>query len=103
MVTSSPLLSSRSTVVASRAQVSADLGDEVAILGTSGGMYYGVRGVGARVWELVQHPVAVAEIVDAIAAEYEVDRATVRRDVLGFLRTLLREGLVSVAPAAPGE
>jgi hypothetical protein len=46
-------LSERSTVVAVRDQVSSDLGGEVAILDLTGGMYYGLDAVGARVWELV--------------------------------------------------
>jgi Coenzyme PQQ synthesis protein D (PqqD) len=89
-------LSERSIVVATRDQVSSDLGGEVAILDLAGGMYYGLDTVGARVWELVQKPIEVNQIQETIVEEYDADRAHIERDVLAFLQHLADEGLVEV-------
>lgn len=88
-------LTLESVVVASRDQVSADLDREVIILGVTDGIYYGVDAVAARIWRLVQQPVTVSAIVAAVVAEFEVDDAQGRADVLAFLAELEQRGLVA--------
>ena len=44
------------TVVVSKEQASADLGDEAAIPNLKDGVYYGLDPVGARIWKLIQTP-----------------------------------------------
>ena len=84
------------TVVASRDQVSRDVGDEAVILGLGAGMYYGLNPVGARVWSLIQEPRQVGEVCDAIAAEYDVEPAECERDVVKLLGRLADEQLIEV-------
>jgi hypothetical protein len=48
--------SRHSIVVATKDQVSSDLGGEVAILDLKAGVYYGLDTVGARIWNLIQEP-----------------------------------------------
>ena len=59
-------ISDRSVVVATKDQVSCDLAGEAAILNIKNGVYYGLDPVGARIWNLMQEPRAVAEIQNAI-------------------------------------
>jgi hypothetical protein len=89
-------LSKRSTVVATRGQISSDLGDEVAILDLEGGMYYGLDNAGARVWELIQEPRRVSEIHATIVDEYDVEPERCERDIVSLLQNLREEGLVEV-------
>lgn len=88
-------LSLDTIVVASRDQVAADLDSEVIILGLTDGIYYGVDGVAARIWALVQQPVRLHEIVRAVHAEFDVDEAVCQSDVLAFVDELARRGLVT--------
>ncbi|HEY3285990.1 MAG TPA: PqqD family peptide modification chaperone [Gemmatimonadaceae bacterium] len=88
-------------VVASRDQVSADVAGEAVILGMRDGVYYGVDRVAARIWTLVQRPVVIHEVVQAICDEYDVEPAECAADVLAFVELLLAKGLVVRAPAAP--
>src|SRR4051794_25151529 len=60
-----------SHVVATKAQVSTDLGGEVAILNLEEGKYYGLEAVGSRIWSLVQEPRTVGEIRDVLVREYD--------------------------------
>jgi hypothetical protein len=96
-VTVPPDLTPASVVVAARGQVSAELEGEAVILGLDDGIYYGLDGVGALVWELLREPRGVAELRDAVTAAYEVDAATAERDLLGLLRELAERGLVEVS------
>lgn len=92
---------SRDTVlVAARDQVSAELEGEAVILGLADGVYYGLDGVGALVWERLREPRSVAELVGAVTAAFDVDAETAERDLLALLRELAERGLVEVASAA---
>jgi len=48
--------------------------------------------LGTRVWELCGSGRSLAEIVQAIAAEYQADPQQVRDDVSGFVQGLLDDG-----------
>ena len=85
-----------SVVVVVGRQVSASVSDETVVLGLDKGMYYGLDGVGRRIWELVQQPILVADIRDAIALEWDVDAITCERDLLVFLDELLAEDLIEI-------
>ena len=96
-----PRVEPSSTVVVSPNQVSTTLGSDTVILGADAGQYFGLNEVGARVWELVQEPVAVAAICDALCAEYEVTREECQRDVLELLNELSQNGLLDVREPSP--
>ncbi|MEW6637015.1 MAG: lasso peptide biosynthesis PqqD family chaperone [Actinomycetota bacterium] len=89
-------ISRDSTVVASRDQVSSDLGGEAAILDLKGGTYYGLDEVGHRIWGLIQQPRSVREIRDVLVEEYDVEPDRCERDVVALLQRLADEGLVEV-------
>ncbi|HEX6039031.1 PqqD family protein [Longimicrobium sp.] len=87
-------------VVAARDQVSVEVEGEAVILSLADGVYYGLDPVGARVWTLLEQPRTVAELRDAVVAEWEVDAPTAERDLLALLDALAGRGLVEVQPAA---
>lgn len=94
-------LDSTDLVVASRHQTSAVLCGEAVIMQLEVGRYYGLKGVGARVWELVQETTSVGEIVDRLVDEFDVDTERCRADLCELLRRLEAERLVDIAPAEP--
>lgn len=87
-------------VVAARDQVSAEVEGEAVILNLADGVYYGLDGVGARVWELLREPRTVGELAGAVAAEFEVDAETAARDLEVLLADLTARRLVDVVPPA---
>ena len=90
-----------SRVVATDRQVACQVGGEAVILHLDEGVYYGLNEVGARVWQLVQEELTVAEIVDAIVAEYGVDRAQCLGDIQELVAGLAEHKLVIVSDEAP--
>lgn len=77
-------------------QVSARLGGEFAILHLGSGQYHGLRGVGARVWELLSQPIKVRTIEDTLVQEFDVNPAVLHGDLLRLLDGLLERGLIEV-------
>src|SRR5688572_4273933 len=94
-------ISTTAVVVASRdGQLSTSLAGEVVILDVERGVYFGLDGIGAKVWELLQAPRPVADIVDRLAPQYDVALATLTTDVLELLADLAGRGLIDVDPPA---
>lgn len=91
-----PNISDQTVVVAAKDQVSCDLAGEAAILNIKSGVYYGLDPVGARIWNLVQEPRAVADIHNTLTSEYDVEPERCARDLVSLLETLLAEGLIEV-------
>ena len=82
------------------------VGDEVAakvidgeaiIINLVNGSYYSMVDAGAEVWSLIERGCSLDEIVESVAASYEVDEETARADVASLSSDLLEEGLVSLA------
>jgi hypothetical protein len=84
-------------LVATRDQVSAELEGEAVILNLADGVYYGLDGVGAFVWELLREPRTPAELSARITAEFAVDAGTAEHDLHALLRDLGERGLVQPA------
>jgi hypothetical protein len=90
------MITTASRVVVSKDQVSCDLAGEAAILGLKNGVYYGLDPVGARIWNLIQTPVQVSAVRDAIVNEYEVEAERCERDLLDLLQKFAEQGLIEV-------
>jgi len=78
----------------SDAVVSRRADETVILLDPSSGQYFTLDDVGGRVWELCDGSRTVAEIADALAAEYDAPTARIRADVLELLVDLRQTGLV---------
>lgn len=91
-------LTSRSRVVAADEQVSTSVGDEIVILGMRDGVYYGLDAVGARLWSLLKEARLVSDLVEIVAAEFDVDAVRCERDVLALLEDLTARGLACEVP-----
>jgi hypothetical protein len=89
-------------VVVAPSQVSTEIDGETVVLELARGTYFGLSGVGASIWRLLQHPRTVDEISEAIVSEYDVELERCRSDVISLLTELERSGLVETnAPEAP--
>lgn len=88
-------LCSQTVVVASKDQISCDLGEEAAILGMKDSVYYGLNPVGAQIWRLLQSPRSIGEIRDVIVNEYDVTAQRFESDLIGLLQQMLQAGLVT--------
>ena len=70
------------------------VGDETVLLDLASGVYFGLDGVGKRIWESVSEGSILGETTMVIVGEYEVDEAQAQADVLAFVSDLLERGLL---------
>lgn len=91
------LISLKSTIVASKDQISCDLAGEAAILDLKSGTYYGLDEVGATVWGLIAEPRRVSEIQEALLDRYDVEVERCGRELIQLLGELRAQGLIQVS------
>ena len=71
--------------------------DETVLLDLESGMYFGLDGVGKRIWESVADGISLGDIAAIITAEYEVDESQALADVIAFASDLVERGLLRAA------
>ena len=64
------------------------------VLQTRSGEYAGLDGTALHVWELLAQCANLGELIDTLAAEYEVPRSECAPDIVPCLEGLLRQGLL---------
>ena len=79
--------------------LSAEIDGEVVALDVPRGVCYGLDAVGAKIWAMIESPVAIGAVCDALGTLYDVDAETCRTDVLDLFADLSAEGLVEIRPA----
>ncbi|MFN3990814.1 MAG: PqqD family protein [Erythrobacter sp.] len=68
--------------------------DETVILHLGSGTYFGLDAIGARLWDAIVAGTPVSDVVEAVLATYDVDRATVERDMRELLASLAENDLI---------
>ena len=71
------------------------VGDETVLLDLESGLYFGLDGVGKRIWEVVSEGKTLAETIDLIVAEYDVVEEQAKDDVIEFTANLVDRGLLA--------
>jgi hypothetical protein len=74
--------------------LAAHVGQELVMMSAASGAYLGLNEVGARVWELIDTPMAVPQICAALAEEFETTPDACRAEVEAFLSELENRGAV---------
>lgn len=84
------------TIVAAKDMLSSEFGTELVLLNLHDGVYYGLEDVGARIWKLLQQPVTVVAMRDALVSEYDVEPGRCERDLRALLGKLASRGLIEI-------
>jgi len=79
-----------------------ELDGESVLLNLDNGRYYGLDGVGTRLYELLTTSATVEAALEAALAEYEVVADTLRGDLAALIVRLVDEGLIEIADADSG-
>ncbi len=78
-----------------------ELEGEGILLSLESGKYFGLDAVGTRIWQLLGAGPSLTGVCETLAAEFDVERATIEADLLALVAELSSHGLVLVAEHAP--
>lgn len=76
--------------------MSRPVGNEIVLLDLARGTYFGLEGVGKRIWESLADGKTIEETVAIIIMEYNVDDARAQQDVINLATDLVKRGLLEV-------
>ena len=79
-------------------QAYTEIDGEVVMMTIDSGKYYGLAGIGSRIWVLIEQPMEVSKLCGLLLDEFEVDRETCEADLLVFLNEMETQGLLEVRP-----
>jgi hypothetical protein len=73
------------------------LGEEVAILNSQTGTYFGLDPVGARIWCLMAEGMSIDKVVSTLLSEYGVEEERLRNDLDELIEQLVARALVKIS------
>jgi hypothetical protein len=76
--------------------IAAEADQDLVMVSIANGSYYGVSEVARAIWEAIEQPRKVSDLVDDLSSAYNVDRSKCEEETLSFLRDLLSERLLQV-------
>jgi len=74
-----------------------ELSGESVLLDLKSGLYFGLNGVGTRVWNLVAQGGSLRDVNAALPAEFDAPTAIIEGEVQRFAAELCQHGLCHVA------
>lgn len=74
-----------------------DLDNETVLMSIQGGTYFGMEKTARRIWELLESPCTVSDMINRLSEEYNVAPDVCASDVIPFLQELCEEGLIIVS------
>lgn len=73
--------------------LSAEIGGEAVMMSIEKGAYFGLNPVATRIWDLIEQPKSLAELVAVIFEEYDVSPEQCEADVREFTADMIERGL----------
>lgn len=95
MITNEIILPSH-WVVQGSGNIVSDMGEEKVMLSINNGKYYNLGSIGGLIWDCIQVPITVSELVQKLMLEYDVEKSVCEEHVLSFLNHLSKEGLILI-------
>lgn len=89
-------LAANSHVIRSPDLIATEMDGDIVMMHVRSGQYFGISGVGPRLWALLEHPMTIEQMTDTIVSEYKVDEQTCRGDILIFVQALLDQGAAQI-------
>ena len=76
-----------------------DIDGEVVLLNVKTGKYFGMDAIGSRIWQLIDEPKTLAELVQTLTKEYDVSESQCSKDTEVFLNRLADDELLEAHEA----
>lgn len=73
-----------------------DMGGEKVMLSIKNGKYYNLGEIGGEIWDLIQQPIKVKELVTKLMAIYDIEQLECEEQVIAFLTGLKDERLIDI-------
>lgn len=73
--------------------LSAEIGGEAVMMSIEKGAYFGLNPIATRIWDLIDQPQTIAELIAVITEEYDVSDEQCAADVQEFVADMIAKGI----------
>lgn len=73
-----------------------DMEDDMVMMGLKQGKYFHLNSTGTSVWKLLENVTTIADIVDSLMFEYEIDKELCQQEVNTLVQKLVEEELIEI-------
>ncbi|MEH7380072.1 lasso peptide biosynthesis PqqD family chaperone [Bacillus sp. JJ1533] len=80
----------------SEGNIVSNMGEEKVMLSVQNGKYYNLGEIGGEIWDLIESPKSVNEVISSLVNEYDVIQTECEEEVLSFLEHLYNEKLIEL-------
>jgi hypothetical protein len=87
---------SKTVVIHCPGNIVSDMNGEKVMMSINNSKYYNLGEIGGRIWDLINKPISVDELVSCLISEYQVNRVDCEMQVSSFLESLLNEKLIQI-------
>jgi hypothetical protein len=77
--------------------LAAEVDSEIVMMSIQHGRYFGLDDIGSDIWKRIEQPCSFAALIEALAADYDADRATITKDVAALLTQMAEQDVVRLA------
>ncbi len=77
--------------------LASEIDNEAVILGVTSGKYFGLDETGTEIWNNIQNPIRISDLLVRLWELYEGNRDEIRKETLSFLSELLERNLIEIA------
>ena len=68
--------------------------DEIVMMGVEQGSFFGIDRIGSHIWNLLETPMKVEDLLAKLVLEYEVEYGQCKEDTLLFLNEMLKNKVI---------
>lgn len=87
-------LTESTTIQRNHEILTSDLDGEKVMMSIRFGEYYGLGKTGSFIWDQLENPIKIKDLIDAITIKYDVDKEKCEEDIIPFLNDLLDKELI---------
>ncbi|WP_416149850.1 lasso peptide biosynthesis PqqD family chaperone [Salipaludibacillus sp. HK11] len=84
------------TISQKSGNIVSDMDGEKVMLSINNGKYYNLGDIGGEIWELIEEPISIENLVSALISKYEIEKQQCEEHVLSFLEKLHKEDLIKI-------
>lgn len=71
-----------------------DMDGEKVMIGIHSGKYYNLGHIGGRIWDIIQTPIQLADLISILTKEYDISDQNCLEQVVPFLEQMSKEQLI---------
>lgn len=71
-----------------------DMSGETGLMSVEKGKYYCIDIIGTQIWNIIEQPISIQELISKLLDEYDVNQEECTSDVMDFISLLYENGLI---------